>query len=200
MLAIPPNRPDTYTMSQSTDLTNHFLIAMPALQDPNFSQTVTYMCEHSSEGAMGIVVNRPMDLTLADVFEQMEITATDETAGQRPVFAGGPVNTERGFVLHSSTESWHSTLRITDRICITTSRDILEAMAEGKGPDETLVALGYAGWGSGQLESEIAQNSWLASPATSEILFRLPAAERWAAAAAGIGVDLGLLSHDAGHA
>lgn len=187
-------------MSQRIDLTNHFLIAMPALQDPNFSHTVTYLCEHTSEGAMGIVVNRPLELTLADVFEQMEIGVTDKAIGQKPVFAGGPVNTERGFVLHSTTEPWHSTMRITDEISITTSRDILEAIAGGKGPDEALVALGYAGWGGGQLEAEIAQNSWLASPASSDILFRLPVAERWAAAAAAIGVDLGLLSHDAGHA
>ena len=199
-LAIARHRPDTYTMSRSTNLTNHFLIAMPALQDPNFSHTVTYLCEHTSEGAMGIVVNRPLELTLSDVFEQMDITASDETVGDRPVFAGGPVNTERGFVLHSATKPWHSTLRITDEIYITTSRDILEAMADGNGPGDSLVALGYAGWGSGQLESEIAQNSWLASPATPDILFRLPPGERWAAAAAAIGVDLALLSNEAGHA
>ena len=187
-------------MAQGTNLTNHFLIAMPALKDPNFAQTVTYVCEHTDEGAMGIVVNRPIQLTLADVFEQMSIEGKDESVRQRPVFSGGPVGVERGFVLHSVTEPWHSTMQITDKICITTSRDILEAMADGRGPEESLVALGYAGWAGGQLESEIAQNSWLAGPADLDILFHRPPSERWEAAAAAIGVDLRLLASDAGHA
>lgn len=187
-------------MSETTNLTNHFLIAMPALKDENFEHTVTYVCEHTEEGAMGIVVNRPIELTLEDVFEQMSIEPRDEAVKTQAVFSGGPVGVERGFVLHSVTKPWHSTMQITDRICVTTSRDILEAMAEGRGPENTLVALGYAGWAGGQLESEIGQNSWLSGPAEYDILFRRPPAERWEAAAAAIGVDLRLLSSDAGHA
>jgi len=187
-------------MGKGTNLTNHFLIAMPALQDPNFSHTVTYICEHTDEGAMGIVVNRPLDLTLGDVFEQMSISGGNEETKQRTVFSGGPVSAERGFVLHTTHKSWHSTLKITDEISITTSRDILEAMAEGQGPPSTLVALGYAGWAGGQLESEIVQNSWLSGPADPAILFDLTPAERWKAAAAAIGIDISLLTSEAGHA
>jgi len=183
-----------------TNLTDHFLIAMPNLSDPNFAQSVTYICEHTDEGAMGIVVNRPLDLTLSDVLEQMDIAKGDDQTGARPVFSGGPVNIERGFVLHSATRPWHSTLRISPNICITTSRDILEAMAKGEGPEDTLVALGYAGWASGQLENEIAQNAWLSTPADLDIIFHLPPEQRWEAAAASLGVDLKLLSSEAGHA
>jgi putative transcriptional regulator len=187
-------------MGKGTNLTNHFLIAMPGLQDPNFSQTVTYVCEHTDEGTMGIVVNRPLDLTLGDVFKQMSIPGGTEETKQRPVFSGGPVAPERGFVLHTPHKPWHSTLRITDGISITTSRDILEAMAEGQGPAATLVALGYAGWAGGQLEAEIVQNSWLSGPADPDILFDLAPAERWKAAAAAMGIDIGLLASEAGHA
>jgi len=187
-------------MNGATDLTNHFLIAMPQLADPNFFHTVTYICEHNADGAMGIVINRPLELKLGEVLEHMDIHARNLEATDRPVYLGGPVQPERGFVLHTPNAPWDSTLAITDRIGITTSRDILAAIAEGAGPDHSLVALGYAGWGAGQLERELADNAWLSGPADEQILFRRPVEERWSAAAALLGVDLNLLSGDAGHA
>lgn len=181
-------------------LKSHLLIAMPALQDPNFSRTVTYICEHGEQGAMGIVVNRPTDLRLTDVLQHMKIEGGLGAAGEQIVYLGGPVEEERGFVLHSHTDPWDSTLAVTDEISITTSRDILEAMAHGNGPQQTLVALGYAGWSAGQLEREIKENAWLSCPAERSILFDLPPENRWEAAVALLGVDVGLLSSEAGHA
>ncbi len=187
-------------MSVETNLTNHFLIAMPRLEDPNFFHTVTYICEHTSDGAMGIVINRPMELHLADIFEQLEIQVSSPKAADQPVYLGGPVQSDRGFVLHDSSTEWNSTLRVTTEISVTTSLDILEAIAADKGPTKCLVALGYAGWGAGQLESELAQNAWLSGPAESDIIFNRPSQERWQAAADLLGVDLNLLSGDTGHA
>jgi len=191
---------DTVGMSETASLKNQLLIAMPNLQDPNFSRTVTYICEHGEHGAMGIVLNRPTDLCLADVLRHMEIEGGLGTAGEQIVYLGGPVEEERGFVLHSHTAPWNSTLAINDDISITTSRDILEAMAHGGGPDRTLVALGYAGWAAGQLERELQENAWLSGPADQSILFELPAEQRWEAAARLLGVDVNLLSSEAGHA
>ncbi|MCB1728747.1 MAG: YqgE/AlgH family protein [Gammaproteobacteria bacterium] len=187
-------------MSETASLKNQLLIAMPNLQDPNFSRTVTYICEHGEHGAMGIVLNRPTDLRLADVLRHMEIEGGLGAAGEQIVYLGGPVEEERGFVLHSHTAPWSSTLAINDDISITTSRDILEAMARGGGPDLTLVALGYAGWAAGQLEREMQDNAWLSGPADQSILFELPAERRWEAAARLLGVDVNLLSSEAGHA
>jgi putative transcriptional regulator len=187
-------------MRPETNLTNHFLIAMPRLEDPNFFHTVTYICEHTTDGAMGIVINRPMDLHLTDIFEQLEIQITTCETTQQPVYIGGPVQSARGFVLHDTTTTWASTLQVTDEISVTTSLDILEAIAAGKGPRHKLVALGYAGWGAGQLESELAQNAWLSGPAESDIIFNRASNERWQAAADLLGVDLNLLSGDTGHA
>jgi putative transcriptional regulator len=187
-------------MSSDTNLTNHFLIAMPRLEDPNFFHTVTYICEHTDSGAMGIVINRPMDLHLSDIFEQLEIQVSSSRVAELPVYVGGPVQSDRGFVLHDSTTAWNSTLRVNEEISVTTSLDILEAIAADKGPAKILVALGYAGWGSGQLESELAQNAWLSGPAKSNIIFNRPSQERWQAAADLLGIDLNLLSGDAGHA
>ncbi len=186
-------------MSIESNLTNHFLIAMPGLQDPNFYHTVTYICEHNDHGAMGIVINRPMNIRLGEILEQMEIPAKPAAVDQ-PVFVGGPVQVDRGFVLHPSEKRWDSTLEITSEISVTTSRDILEAMAVEEGPHLSLIALGYAGWGSHQLEDEMAANAWLSGPADLDIIFRKPAEERWEAAARLLGVDLNLLSGDAGHA
>jgi putative transcriptional regulator len=193
-------RLDTIGMPVETNLTNHFLIAMPRLEDPNFFHTVTYICEHNRDGAMGIVINRPMELHLADIFEQLEIQVSSPKVAEQPVYLGGPVQSDRGFVLHDSTTEWSSTLRINSEISVTTSLDILEAIAVDKGPKQILVALGYAGWGAGQLESELAQNAWLSGPAKSDIIFKRPSQERWQAAADLLGVDLNLLSGDAGHA
>lgn len=186
-------------MNAVSDLSNHFLIAMPGLEDANFYRTVTYICEHNAQGAMGIVINRPLDISLGDILEQMEITASPDTSKQA-VFSGGPVQTERGFVLHSPDGDWESTLKVTPEISITTSRDILEAIADNKGPEQSLVALGYAGWGEGQLEEEMSANAWLSGPADSQIIFDLPSEERWQAAAQILGVDMNLMSGDAGHA
>jgi putative transcriptional regulator len=187
-------------MSPETNLTNHVLIAMPGLEDANFFHTATYICEHNSDGAMGIVINRPMDLQLADIFEQLEIKISSPSINKQAVYLGGPVQSDRGFVLHDSSTEWNSTLRINTEISVTTSLDILEAIASDKGPSENLVALGYAGWGAGQLEEELVQNAWLSGPAKSEIIFQRASDERWQAAADLLGVDLNLLSSDTGHA
>ncbi len=188
------------TMDDTKNLTDHFLIAMPGLQDPNFAHTVTYVCEHSGQGTMGIVVNRPMKLQLGEMLEQLDIQPTDPAAAALPVYLGGPVQTDRGFVLHSDDRPWDSTMRIATGVSVTTSKDILEAIAWGRGPKHALIALGYAGWSSGQLDAEMGANAWLSGPANSEILFRMPAEQRWLAAARLLGVDMNLLSGEAGHA
>jgi len=182
------------------ELTNHFLLAMPALEDPNFHRTLTYVCDHSEHGAMGLVVNRPLAITVGEVLQHLEMEPEAAGIAQQPVFYGGPVETERGFIIHSPPGGWESTLHLSDTLAVTTSRDILEATARGEGPERALVALGYSGWGAGQIEAEIAQNAWLNCPASSEILFDVPAEERLATAAARMGIDLDLLSSDAGHA
>lgn len=187
-------------MGASDYLTNHFLIAMPALEDPNFFHTVTYICEHNAEGALGLVINRPLDMRLEEVLSHMDLQTNNPEANQIPVHLGGPVQQDRGFVLHEPLGEWEATLKVTDRIGITSSVDILAAIAEQRGPERRLVALGYAGWGAGQLERELTENAWLSGPADPEILFNTPDEERWKAAAASLGVDLDLLSGDAGHA
>ncbi len=187
-------------MSDPTYLTNQFLIAMPSLADPNFHQTVTYICEHNDAGALGIVINRPLELRLGDLLEHLEISTEDLDIASAIVYAGGPVQQEQGFVIHRPLGQWDATLKVTDTVGITTSRDVLRALARNEGPDEMLIALGYAGWGPGQLEREMAENAWLSGPSDPAIVFRTPVAERWSAAAALLGVDLRLLSGDAGHA
>ena len=187
-------------MHEIESLTNHFLIAMPSLRDPNFARTVTLICEHTSQGAMGIVINRVTDLKLEDVFEQMEIEASHSTRRELPVHIGGPVQTNRGFVLHEPVSGWESTLSITDSLGVSTSRDILVAIAENRGPKNCLMALGYAGWSPGQLERELADNSWLSGPADRQILFDTPIDSRWGAAVKHLGVDLAGLTGDSGHA
>lgn len=185
---------------QSTDLTHQFLIAMPGLADPNFYHTVTYICAHNEEGAMGIIINRPLDLVLNEVLAQMEIPGRDDEIGQIPIFQGGPVHTDRGFVLHRPLKKWDYSIEICNEIGITTSRDILQAIASGRGPEHSLIALGYAGWGAGQLEQEIKDNAWLNAPADTSIIFKTPIENRWEAAAALAGIDLDKLSSLAGHA
>lgn len=187
-------------MTQDVNLTNHFLIAMPTLADPHFFHSVTYICEHSSKGAMGIVINRTVELSLSDLFEHMEIGHTPLQAESMPLFNGGPVEAERGFVLHEFDRRWDSTMKISENLAITTSRDIIEAIANSEGPQRHLIALGYAGWHEGQLEQEIADNAWLCGPADDKILFDTPISQRWEAAAGKIGVDLKLLSTTSGHA
>lgn len=182
------------------DLTHHFLIAMPAMQEGFFAGTLTYICEHDENGALGLVINRPISLTLAEMFEQIKIPLHQPRLGKMPVHVGGPVQVERGFVLHDTRQDWQSTLRINDRLGLTTSKDILEALGEGRGPDNILVTLGYSGWEPGQLEHEINENIWLTVPANEHILFKLPAEERLAAAMALLGVNYSMLVEDAGHA
>ena len=181
-------------------LANQLLIALPGLADPNFSRSVTLVCQHDADGAMGVVVNRASEYTLGEVFRQMGIETDDAELCARAVMAGGPVHPERGFVLHDGDREWDSSLAIADGLYVTTSRDVLEAMARGEGPPSATVALGCAGWGAGQLEHELLENSWLTAPADADLLFRMPLEARWQAAAGRIGVDLARLADYAGHA
>lgn len=182
------------------NLTNHFLIAMPAMQEGVFAGTLTFVCEHNEHGALGIVVNRPTSITYADMFEQISIPLHHPDLEQLPVHFGGPVQTERGFVLHDTQQEWQSTLRIGTSMALTTSKDILEAIGAGNGPRNVLISLGYAGWEPGQLEHEIAENTWLTVPASEHILFQLPPEERLGAAMALLGIDYASLVEEAGHA
>jgi putative transcriptional regulator len=184
----------------TTFLTNHFLIAMPGMDDPNFSQTVTLVCEHSERGALGIVINRPLSMDLGDVFQQLGLDASRSRVTRQHVMHGGPVQTDRGFVLHTAGPTWESTLPVSERIHLTTSRDILDALAGGRGPERAVVALGYAGWEAGQLEEEVARNAWLTAPVDEGLLFDVPVEERWQAAGRLLGINLLHLSSDAGHA
>ena len=189
----------------SINLTHHFLIAMPAMADPNFTRTLTYICEHNDQGALGVVVNRPIDMTLRSLFGRLSLPIGDDGIGDAPIYFGGPVQTDRGFVLHEPMGSWQSTLKVRDAIGLTTSKDILEAVGRGEGPKRMLVTLGYAGWSAGQLEHELGQNAWLSVEAgmkrsDNDILFDMPADERLPAALGLLGIDLASLSEDAGHA
>jgi putative transcriptional regulator len=187
-------------MSNSQYLTNQFLIAMPALEDPNFFHSVTYICEHNAQGALGLVINRPLDMQLGEILQHIQLADARPEARQIQVHLGGPVQQDRGFVIHEPLGEWEATLKVTDRIGITSSLDILQAIARNEGPERALITLGYAGWGAGQLEQEIAENAWLSGPADPDILFNRPDGERWKAAAASLGIDLDLLSGEAGHA
>ena len=187
------------------NLTNHFLIAMPSLQDPNFVRTVTYLFAHDEDGAMGLVINRPAGFDLGTVLEQAGVEAgpdaEGETARQLPVMEGGPVMKERGFVLHRPAGSWEHALAVEgEDIAVAMSRDILDALVAGHGPRDVLVALGYAGWGPGQLENEVLQNAWLSGPADLDIVFDAPFEDRWELAARGVGVELHRLSGQSGRA
>jgi putative transcriptional regulator len=184
---------------QTINLTSHFLIAMPAMSDPNFSRTLTFICEHNERGALGIVVNRPIDVTIASLFRQVEIPLDSALLAEQPVFFGGPVQFDHGFVLHRPVGSWKSTLPVGE-IGLTTSRDILEAMANGQGPRQHIVALGYAGWAAGQLEDEILRNGWLTVKARTDLIFDLPPEARYDAAMSMLGVNAANLSEEAGHA
>jgi len=184
----------------SVQLTNQYLIAMPQMADPNFYHTATYMCEHNDEGAMGLIINRPLNINLADVLNQIDIDVTDPLLANTPIYYGGPVQEERGFVLHKPGTTWESTIIISDQLAITTSKDILIKIAEGDGPNKFLITLGYAGWSAGQIEKELADNTWLNGPADASIMFDTPIEDRWSQAAKDMGIDLNLLSGDTGHA
>lgn len=183
-----------------TSLANQLLIALPSLADPNFSRSVALICQHDEDGAMGVVVNRPSEYTLGEVFEQMGIASGDDALREQVVLAGGPVHPERGFVLHDGGREWDSSLAVADGLFVTTSRDVLEAIAGGEGPSRSVVALGCAGWGAGQLEYELVENSWLTVPSDAELLFSTPLEARWQAAAGRIGVDMTRVADYSGHA
>jgi putative transcriptional regulator len=186
-------------MSQ-VNLTDHFLIAMPNMADPHFSRSLTYICEHNDQGALGVVVNRPIDMTLAALFERLSLALSSDNMGREPVYFGGPVQTDRGFVLHQPIGEWQSTLAVQNRIGLTTSKDILESLGHGAGPEKVLVTLGYSGWAPGQLEDEIGQNAWLTVAAKDAIIFDLPVEQRLSAAMSLLGIDFASLSDEAGHA
>lgn len=181
-------------------LERQFLIAMPAMADPNFTRGVTLLCQHNDEGALGITVNRPSDFNLAEVLKQIGIECQDDGLGDVPVYDGGPVHRERGFVLHSDGAVWDSSMMVGEGIAVTTSRDVLEAIAEGRGPTRFLMALGYAGWGAGQLEDEMRDNAWLNVMASPEIVFDLPSDQRWERAVASLGINVESLQPAGGHA
>ncbi len=182
------------------DLTHHFLIAMPNMVDPYFAKSLTYICEHNDQGALGVVVNRPIDLSLQALFERINLKLEPHELRDIPVYFGGPVQTDRGFVLHQPVGEWHSTLKVRDSLGLTTSKDILEAVGKGNGPAKMLVTLGYSGWAAGQLEHELGQNAWLTVEAGEQIIFDLPAEEKLPAAMELLGVDFASLSEDSGHA
>lgn len=195
--------------SASTNLTNHFLIAMPGLQDDLFSRSVVYLCEHSERGALGLVINKPCDISLKGLFDKVELKLGRADLLDAPVFFGGPVQTERGFVLHEATFDdadkpsdpvYASTMTIPGGLEMTTSRDVLEAIATGGGPRKVLISLGYSAWGEGQLESELGENSWLTVPADAKLIFDTPVAQRYEQALHLLGLEAWMLSSDAGHA
>jgi putative transcriptional regulator len=192
-----------------TNLTNHFLIAMPGLQDAMFARSVVYVCEHSERGALGLVINKPCDIDMKRLFEKVELPLLRSDLMGDPVFLGGPMQTERGFVLHEATFSdkdkpldpvYASTMVIPGGLEMTTSRDVLEALSTGAGPRKVLVSLGYAAWGEGQLESELGENSWLTVAASSSVIFDTPVSQRYDKALLLLGLELWMLSPDAGHA
>lgn len=182
------------------DLTGQFLIAMPDLMDPEFQHTVTYLCAHSNEGAMGIVINRPMKVGLGEILSQMELLPVNPEIEQIQIFQGGPVQQDRGIIIHEPASQWDATINVTDGLGVATSRDILESISQGTGPARTLIALGYASWGAGQLERELAENCWLNSPADESIIFEVPPQQRWKKATELLGIELHQISRDIGHA
>ena len=173
---------------------------MPAMDDPNFAQGVTLLCQHNDEGAMGLMINRVSEFTLGEVLEQMQIVTESKQLADVPVLIGGPVQPDRGFVLHNDPREWSSTLRFGNGLAISTSRDILEAMAKGEGPKNAVITLGYAGWTAGQLEEEIAANAWLTVEADQAILFHTPIPARWQTAAKSLGINLAQVTDYSGRA
>ena len=185
---------------QNVNLTDHFLIAMPAMDDSFFSKTLVYIAEHNDQGALGIIVNRPIDMSLATLFEKIEVPLEAEGLANLPVFFGGPVQTDRGFVLHRPLGEWQSTLAVNPHIGLTSSRDVLQALAREGQPHDVMVTLGYSGWSAGQLEQELVQNAWLTVPADPHILFELPFEERLASAMETLGISFTHLVEGVGHA
>jgi len=187
-------------MSESGYLTNQLLIAMPAMGDPNFAQTIALVCDHSARGALGLILNKPLPMRMGEIFQQLEIELGAGPLRERQVLRGGPMQTDRGFVVHRAGGEWDSTLKVSDTLHVTTSRDILAAMARGEGPQEAVVALGYAGWDGGQLEDEIRANAWLNAPVDLDLVFSAPFESRWQAAGRLLGVELSRISPISGNA
>lgn len=181
-------------------LSNQLLIAMPGMPDPNFNSTVTLICEHNADGALGIVINRPLSLNLGGLLAQLDVTSTSSETAMIPIMNGGPVGRERGFVLHEPAQPFESSVGVSEDIQLTLSRDVLDAIAAGQGPARALIALGYAGWEAGQLEMEMLDNTWLSVPASKELIFDVPFADRWSFAARTLGIDISRVSTHAGHA
>jgi len=185
---------------ETASLTGHFIIAMPSLTESYFDQSVTYICEHDDNGAFGIVINHATDITLDEVIPDIDLSSSKSSNHDQKLFIGGPVQQDCGFILHKSGKEWKSTLRVDDHISLTTSRDILESIAKNEGPEDNIVALGYAGWGPGQLEQEFLDNAWLSCPANEKIIFHTPVKQRFQAAADIIGVNMNTISNQSGHA
>lgn len=181
-------------------LRDHFLLAMPQLKDPHFGGSLTYLCEQNAQGALGLIVNKPLSLTFAGLMEQMAIETSSDLYADRPIFCGGPVHGDRGFVLHTGAANWKASLPINEQLSLTTSLDILDALAKGEGPEHFLIALGCAGWEAGQLEQELLDNAWLTCLANETLLFTTPVEARLDGAAATLGVNLNLMTGQAGHA
>lgn len=188
------------TAETTANFTNHFLLAMPNIGDPNFGGAVVFIVEHNESGALGLVINRPMELDLGSLFERIDLRLEIAPLAASPVFFGGPVQTDRGFVLHQPLGTWNSTVNVADTVGLTSSKDVLEAVAQGVGPDRLMVTLGYAGWGPGQLESEIARNAWLTVKADHTVIFDTPVSQRLNRAYGLLGIDPAFLSSTAGHA
>lgn len=186
------------------NLTNQFLIAMPGMKDGNFAGAVVYMCEHNDKGALGLVINRPIDINLKNLFEKVDLSLERADLASTPVFFGGPVQTERGFVLHESLDAegghYNSTLKIVEGLEMTTSRDVLEALSNGAGPRKVFITLGYSGWSAGQLEEELSRNGWLTVDAEPGIIFDTPVEQRYDRALSLLGIDRNFLMGEAGHA
>lgn len=186
------------------NLQNHFLIAMPSLEDPYFSRSVVYICEHNENGTMGVVINKPLEqLTVLEVLSKLHIDPTPKVSSlhlDQPVFDGGPLAEDRGFILHTPLQKFSSSIQLAESVMITTSKDVLETLGTASQPPEALVALGYSGWEAGQLESELLENSWLTVEADSQILFHTPIADRWQAAAQKLGIDIHTIATQVGHA
>tara|TARA_Y100001968_G_scaffold333651_1_gene397993 strand:- start:7086 stop:7649 length:564 start_codon:yes stop_codon:yes gene_type:complete len=187
-------------MTHNTSLSNHFLIAMPSLHNSGFEHSLIYICEHHIEGAVGLMINRPLSISLNTVFEQMNITQFSAKRAHDPVLLGGPVQTERGFVLHRPSGQWRSSLFLEDSVTVTTSNDIIRAISIDEGPADSVVTLGYSSWQKNQLEEELLANKWLVCPYRAELLYEVPFHKRWEYAGLSIGVKMGQLSGIAGHA
>jgi putative transcriptional regulator len=187
--------------NQDSGLHNFMLISMPQMEDENFVRSLVYICEHNEKGAMGLVINRQNNISFGDILPQLNISDRNATNVDQIIFAGGPVQPEHGFVLHTPLDNkqWSSSIRVSEDLCLTTSSDVIDDIAHSSGPEHSLIALGYAGWGPGQLEKELAQNSWICCPFDADIVFNMPPEVRFQAATDSLGIDINLISTKIGH-